>query len=89
MDDSLEARVDRLEKALGDQQSLNIKLLNRELALRALAYSLLDQAPLDRRRSLAESYERYLVTTAEQLPPEYQHPEILEEFADALRRTSG
>ena len=88
MVDSLETRVARLERALDDQQSVNATLLSRAAALVALTYSLLEHVPRRRRQELAESYERYLGATTEQLHAEHQRPEILKEFAEALRRTS-
>ncbi|PPI86190.1 hypothetical protein KEHDKFFH_02400 [Marinobacter maroccanus] len=84
----LEARVLKLEKELASLSHLNLQLVNREVVLRGMMHSLLNHLPDDQKQALHRTYGQYLTLILEQIPPDVQDREILEEFEDILSHRS-
>lgn len=80
----LEARLSKLEKEVRHLASWNLKLMNRELVLRGMMHSILCHLPEDQRNALHQTYGQYLTSILEQVPPDLQDREILEEFEEIL-----
>ena len=71
-------------KAINDQASLNLQLLNRLLACEALLQSmfqLLDHSAL---ATLAEEYDAHLDRMASQFPPNFQRPQFWSDYSAAI-----
>jgi hypothetical protein len=80
----LEARVSKLEKSVLDLHSTNLKLVNQELVLRGMMHTLLCHMSDEQRTTLGRTYGMYLTSILEQVPPDIQNREILQEFDDVL-----
>ncbi|HET8799641.1 MAG TPA: hypothetical protein VFN01_00520 [Marinobacter sp.] len=83
MSNDLEKRIEQLEAQHRSYHSVTLKLINRELALRAAVYSLLEHCP-DQHSSLVRSYGKFLTTILEDVPPDLQRPDILQEIEEML-----
>lgn len=82
--DDLEKRVVDLEKAAHHLHNTNLKLINRELVLRGMMYTLLEHLPDDQRKAMAHTYDKYLTSILELVPPRMQDREILQEIEEML-----
>ncbi|MEC9039608.1 MAG: hypothetical protein VX787_08790 [Pseudomonadota bacterium] len=85
---NLEARVARLENAVQSLHNSNLTLMNRELVQRALLYTLLEHIPAEQRKAMSETYDKYMVGILEQVPPQFQKREILQEIEEMLLQES-
>jgi len=79
-----EKKMEKIESALVAQHNTLKRLINAELALRSFAMAVMRQPNLDPCR-LLEDYDRFSLSALEQLPPQFQMPDQLEELAEPLR----
>lgn len=104
MSDSLEARVQHLEdrvRTLGKQiewfqeqhrhiSDQLVRLRNREVALRALLYAELENIPATHAQVFLDKARRHTSElSADEINPDFQRPDILDEMLNHLSQKAG
>ncbi len=82
---NLLARIERLETQLSATNRLVVKLANQVTALRSLAFASMTLLTPKQMEDVLEKYDIFLDQQIQDLPPAFQHRDILEEIPGALR----